>query len=635
MSDQPASFAPLSPNETRAARARSLSRRPSHSSLHASTTPSAASTSSLPIPVPSASSATADLAPPLPTYSSSLRSRHSLYGTEDRVVLDLGSRVWKVGFSGEAAPRHCVRVERILAREQHTLLRGVSKSHETDELDGIWTLDKCRIDEDEWQIREERLKRALREVWFDHLMTDPKSRKVLVVENPMLSTPVKEMIARVLFDNLQVPSVNFACAPLLSLMASGSVTGLVVDAGHLETTVLPIYHARPLFSNLTSTPLAGSRLNERLRSLLVAYGSYAPPPATLNSMTIPTPTNIPRKVLTEELVEEIKTLCCFVGGEISDDEQLLRDYDNNLNDRYNREASTTTATSSAMDVDSTPAASPIQETFDPDAALFKYLYARYSRSAPDTTSVSFRIPHLSAPPPPAGVGRGHLAIPSWIRERAAEVLFDSTLETHDSLSIQSTILECVLSLPIDLRKPMIQNIVVTGGTASLPGFIPRLRQSLLTRLRESHPPSPPSSPPSSATSAADPACRIRRERLSHRLHTLRHSPRYAPLVPLAKSLSILNNPSPTTDAPASDGSAPAFHASLYAWVGGSLAGALKVGGQEITREEWEEGYESAAREQKAGQEDSVGEESMDQGEDYGAGLRAKRGKKLPDWTHMR
>jgi actin-related protein 10 len=31
--------------------------------------------------------------------------RHSLYGTEDRIILDPGSCVWKVGFSGEGRPR--------------------------------------------------------------------------------------------------------------------------------------------------------------------------------------------------------------------------------------------------------------------------------------------------------------------------------------------------------------------------------------------------------------------------------------------------------------------------------------------------------------------------------------------------
>lgn len=40
---------------------------------------------------------------PSPHYQTT--RRHSLYGTEDRVVLDLGSRVWKAGFSGEGRPR--------------------------------------------------------------------------------------------------------------------------------------------------------------------------------------------------------------------------------------------------------------------------------------------------------------------------------------------------------------------------------------------------------------------------------------------------------------------------------------------------------------------------------------------------
>ncbi|GAA5965451.1 hypothetical protein JCM3765_002387 [Sporobolomyces pararoseus] len=654
MSEQSTSFAPLSPNETRAARARSLSRRPSSSAL--SSNPPAASTSSATrggSSSTSSSTTAASAVPALPLgssssphYSTSLRSRHSLYGTEDRVVLDLGSRVWKIGFSGEPAPRCCVGVEKLLAREkyslqQYTNARG-SRSINDEEPTEIWGLEKGEVGKEEWEIREERLKRGLRQVWFDHLMTDPKTRKVLVVENPLLSTQVKDMIARVLFDNLQVPSINYASAPLLSLLTAGSVTGLVVDIGHLETTVLPIFHARPLFSKIISTPLAGARLNSRLRSLLLAHGSYAPPPTSLNSMTIPQSTRIPPKVLTEELIEEIKTRCCFVGDEVADDENLLKEFDDELSQRYRREASTiTTSSSSAMEVDvptpptpTTPLETEDENSFDPDPPLLKYLYNRYSRTCPSTTSLSFRIPHLSAPPTPSGVGKGHLSIPSWIRERSAEVLFDSTLETEDSRSIQSTILECILDLPIDLRRPMVENIVVTGGTASLPGFIPRLKQSLLTLLRESHPPSPPSSPPPAPDS--DPAKRIRLKRLSNRLHNLRHSPRYAPLVPLASSFSILNNPSPISAelVPKSEGSAPAFSPSLYAWIGGSLAGSLKVGGEEISREEWDEGYESSvyARTREGAVGAGLGEDEGEESFESIGGRRVRRGKRLQDWS---
>ncbi len=42
-------------------------------------------------------------------YSSS--RRHSLYGTEDRIVLDPGTKVWKVGFSGEGRPRDVFAVK--------------------------------------------------------------------------------------------------------------------------------------------------------------------------------------------------------------------------------------------------------------------------------------------------------------------------------------------------------------------------------------------------------------------------------------------------------------------------------------------------------------------------------------------
>lgn len=45
---------------------------------------------------------------PSPHYATT--RRHSLYGTEDRIVIDPGSRVWKVGFSGEGRPREVFSV---------------------------------------------------------------------------------------------------------------------------------------------------------------------------------------------------------------------------------------------------------------------------------------------------------------------------------------------------------------------------------------------------------------------------------------------------------------------------------------------------------------------------------------------
>jgi actin-related protein 10 len=41
---------------------------------------------------------------------------------------------------------------------------------------------------------------------FSILMADPKSRKVIIVEHPLLPLGVKDLMAQILFDNLSVCS---------------------------------------------------------------------------------------------------------------------------------------------------------------------------------------------------------------------------------------------------------------------------------------------------------------------------------------------------------------------------------------------------------------------------------------------
>lgn len=56
-----------------------------------------------------------------PAYATT--RRHSLYGTEDRIILDPGSRLWKVGFSGEGRPRDVFFV----ADNERTSLWGLTR----------------------------------------------------------------------------------------------------------------------------------------------------------------------------------------------------------------------------------------------------------------------------------------------------------------------------------------------------------------------------------------------------------------------------------------------------------------------------------------------------------------------------
>jgi actin-related protein 10 len=104
---------------------------------------------------------------------------------------------------------------------------------------------------------------------------------------------------------------------------------------------------------------------------------------------------------------------------------------------------------------------------------------------------------------------------------------------------------------------MASSMLVVGGTAMLPGFIPRLHVELLrainppslTQMRHQSRPGKPCPPPYD---------------------------RYASLRTLIPFFAILNSPSPPPSmsdrATANVGKAPAFSPATMAWVGGSLAG---------------------------------------------------------------
>ncbi|KAI0663820.1 actin-domain-containing protein [Cubamyces menziesii] len=552
--------------------------------------------------------------------------RHSLYGTEDRIILDPGSRIWKVGFSGEGKPRDVFLAEEDTGQSLWTLNRA-SKPAEREEED---------------KVLEAKLQACLRSVFHNSLLTDPKSRKVILVEHPLLPLHIKEMMARVLFNNLQVPSISFASSHLLALLASGRVTGLVLDCGHLETTVLPVFSFRPLYPHLRTTPLAGARLSSHIKALLLMFGTYIPPATSLSAaMNIPAASRsirVPQDVLTDKVIDEIKTRCCFVGDPIDASESGVG------TGRASSPSGTGGDGGSELDLPpSDPAMSEsdfsrvsaeVESTFS-HAASSGYSVVSHSQLAgmdPSHVGGEARVQalatmygrystatdiHMRVDPPPAqqtGTGRGTLIIPGWVRERAAEVLFEGG--DVDESSVAEVILDCLLKVPVDLRKTLASSILVIGGTPMLPGFIPRLQAELVRAVTRT-----------SSEAPSPPPGRSGRPRQRPTVYD-----RYAALRPLLPYFAILNNPAPpppaSASAAANAGKAPAFTPAMMAWVGGSLAGALKTGGAEVQREKWDEAEAGAAAPQ-------VEDEDVLMGDSPPRPIAASSSTPrsiLPDWT---
>ncbi|CEI96780.1 hypothetical protein RMCBS344292_10934 [Rhizopus microsporus] len=360
----------------------------------------------------------------LSNYSSSFQSftrRHSIYGTEDRVVLDIGSLYIKCGFSGESSPRHIVPTWSCLEYLRNEEGEVIRVNKQLEELYSLDVMAKGNLDE-----IEENFKKLLHDIYFRLLLTDPKTRKVIICESPLAPIAIKQVIAKLLFDHFLVPSISFVPVHLMALFTTGLTTGLIVDCGNLETSVLPIYVARPIIPYITTTPLAGKSITKRLKELLYEHGRFIPP-SNLHFSLAPQ-SSIPSQLLTPELLEDIKTRAIFCSPLMIGQQQYS------------------------------------------DAASKIDAYKNFSSA----TDLYYPITLKDGQ-------RGTILIPGWVRERTAEVLFEGD---EDELSIPLCILESLSKLQPDLRKPLISSILLIGGISLIPGFQSRIKQELLRIMRD-------------------------------------------------------------------------------------------------------------------------------------------------------
>ncbi|KAE8241901.1 hypothetical protein A4X13_0g7212 [Tilletia indica] len=243
------------------------------------------------------------------------------------IVIDIGTHTVKLGFAGEPRPR-AVLPTTLNSEPNHFLNAHANPASwhasgygqqvpQLDSLHGslsgtwsnpagpaLWDLDFNRVKSE--RLRKEkteyllaRLTNLLRKVFNQYLMCDPKARRVIVIENPLTPTVVKECIYSVLFKRLHVPAITPLPAPFLALLALGLPTGLLLSLGHLEATVTPIFHGALIPSSashpaslqmqLSSNRASGARLTRRLRALLIAYAhiivSPPPNPGTARGLT--------------------------------------------------------------------------------------------------------------------------------------------------------------------------------------------------------------------------------------------------------------------------------------------------------------------------------------------------------------
>lgn len=327
-----------------------------------------------------------------------------------------------------------------------------------------------------------------------------------------------------------------------------------------------------MYQYFQTTPVAGKAFLHRLKRLIIAFGSYKPPrqsrrpirpdpkrtPAQPEAAQTDAETTysaetvaVPESVLDWLTLEDIRSRGCFVGDMPSYSTERLDDTEN------------------------------LQE------------YGEFFKQSTAAKNATFILRKETSA---ADVCPRSVKVPGWVRERAAEVFFETGDE--DSASVVEVILSCLtavsaslhtaaqqliilsLQVPMDMRRVMASSIVVSGGACMMPGFVPRLRNQLLQTvlqnaedLEEDGSTADLSSLPSEGKPVPNAYQREYCRRLVRRIKT-QHKRPFRSLVPLATSLAILNDTDPLVNDSSNPraGSAPPFNPGLLPWIGGSIAG---------------------------------------------------------------
>eukprot|EP01083_Nonionella_stella_P193135 713626_1 len=108
--------------------------------------------------------------------------------------------------------------------------------------------------------------------FYNELRIQPEEHSVLMTESVLNPLANREKMTNIVFETFNVPALYVAIQNVLSLIASGRTTGVVIDSGDGVTTVVPIYEGHALTDAVNRMDFAGRDLTDYLMKLLTERG---------------------------------------------------------------------------------------------------------------------------------------------------------------------------------------------------------------------------------------------------------------------------------------------------------------------------------------------------------------------------
>ncbi|KAL6073312.1 Structural maintenance of chromosomes protein 3 [Balamuthia mandrillaris] len=342
------------------------------------------------------------------------------------IVIDNGSYTCKAGFASDNVPR-AVFPSIVGHPPRESLLQGLLKHYYVGE-EAMEMASRPDID----MLCRRPVEGGLITIWDDmeglwhhlfhhQLKVAPEEHPILLSEPPLSPRSHREKVTQVMFECFNVPAVNIAPQPLLSLYAAGWTSGLVLDCGYNTITATPFHDGkvavsseRPLTDVIRRLDYGGKDLTDYLASLIAERGDSS---SSSSSSSWAKTASSERQVL-----NSMKEQLCYVAPDFKEELKLA-----------------------ATNITS-----------------FERSYENFTLD-----NERFRCPEL--------LFRSSLLLGTdGDREDGIQdIVFNSVMKSSSGVGDE----------PLQIRKELLGNVLLSGGSSLFPGMAARLQNELKEKVK--------------------------------------------------------------------------------------------------------------------------------------------------------
>ena len=191
------------------------------------------------------------------------------------IIIDFGSSSIKVGFNGESVPRLVIpnlighpkkSFDKIIQDENNTyfgyeaLYNSASLSLNYPKLknNGKISLEPNELKD---------IEGILDYIFTKKLKVKQDNYNVFIVDSLYTNTEERNAIAKILTEKFNIYNFHMEPQSIMTLYSTAKSSGLVVESGEIQTTILPIFEGFIIPNSIYTFPIAGKYLTEQFLNI--------------------------------------------------------------------------------------------------------------------------------------------------------------------------------------------------------------------------------------------------------------------------------------------------------------------------------------------------------------------------------